>query len=163
MTYSAANCEERSRGQILQTYDHWGKTFKIEFDITVDEASPETWSNVFHFTEGGSCCGKGQRIPGFWVHNSGRFELCTAINNEGNYCPWYEQEQWNSFNYGQKYHFEISQDANGLFKIIMDGELKHEVQNSQAQDYNNVTAYLSNPWVAEFRGCLENFQVSKGN
>ena len=150
-------CEERSQGQILQTFDNWGNTFKIEFDITVDEAAPHQYANVFHFTNGENCCGKGSRIPAFWIEKPRRFLICTAINNNGNHC-WYNQ-----FDYGQKYHFEISQDANGIFKIIRDGQLKSEIQNSQPQDYNNVEAYLSDPWHVEFLGCIENFQVSKGN
>ena len=149
-------CEERSQGQIWQTFDNWGNTFKIEFDIKVDEAAPQTWVNVFHFTNGGNCCGKGSRIPAFWIQKPNHFLICTAIDNNGNYC-------WtNQFDYGQKYHFEISQDANGIFKIIRDGQLKSEIQNSQPQDYNNVKAYLSDPWHAEFLGCIENFQVSNG-
>ena len=157
LIYYIGSCEDRSQGQILQTFDNWGKTFKIEFDIKVDEAAPETYVNVFHFTNGGNCCGKGSRIPAFWIQKPRHFLICTAIDNNGNYC------RTNHFNYGQKYHFEISQDANGLFKIIRDGELKSEIQNSQPQDYNNVKAYLSDPWHAEFHGCVENFQVSKGN
>ena len=157
MTYSIGPCVERGRGLILQTYDHWGKTFKIEFDINVDEAAPETWVNVFHFTEGGNCCAKGRRIPALWVQKPRHFLLCTAIDNHGNYCWTY------AFNYGQKYHFEISQNANGLFKVMMDGQLKTEIQNSQPQDYDNVKSYLSDPWHAEFHGCLENFQASIGN
>ena len=70
---------------------------------------------------------------------------------------------WNyAFNYGQKYHLEISQEANGLFRVLMDGQLKTEIQNSQPQDYDNVKVYFSNPWHSEFHGCVENFQVSKG-
>ena len=83
--------------------------------------------------------------------------LCTAIDSNGNNC-------WTfAFDYGHKYHFEISQDANGLFKVMMDCQLKAQIQNSQPQDYNNVKAYLSDPWHAEFHGCLENFKASTGN
>ena len=131
----------------MQIYDHWGKTFKIEFDITVDEAASETYANVFAFSG---------RIPAFWVQKPRHFLIYTRIGNGLRYFS-------NEFNYGQKYHFEISQDANGLFKIIRDGQLKSEIQNSHPQDYNNVISYLSDPWHVEFLGCLENFQVSKGN
>ena len=157
ISYIGTCGEERSQGQILKTFDNWGNTFKIEFDIKVDEEAPQQWVNVFHFTNGEDCCLKGSRIPAFYIWKPRRFVICTAIDNSGNYY-------WtNQFDYGQKYHFEISQDANGIFKIIRDGQLKSEIQNSQPQNYNNVKAYLSDPWHAEFLGCIENFQVSKGN
>ena len=146
---------DRGQGQTLETYDNWGKTFEIEFDIKVDEAAPDTWVNIFHFTEGGNCCAKGTRIPALWIQKPKHFLLCTAIDDNGNYCWTY------AFDYGHKYHFEISQNDNGLFKVMMDGQLKTEIQNSQPQDYNNVKAYLSDPWHGEFHGCIENFQVSK--
>ena len=57
---------KRSKGQIMETYDKWGKTYRIEFDINVD-STESPWDNVFHFTTGGNCCGCGQRIPAFFA------------------------------------------------------------------------------------------------
>ena len=151
----AAQCLQASKGKILQTYDHWGKTFKIVFDIKVDEAASDPLVNIFHFTKGEKCCEKGERIPALWIQRD-HFLIGTAIDNDGNKFWTY------AFNYGQKYHLEISQDANGLFRVLMDGQLKTEIQNSQPQDYDNVKVYFSNPWDSEFHGCVENFQVSKG-
>ena len=153
-------CEmSNEKGKILQTFDKWGKTYKIEFDITVDEAPiGEKRANVFHFTNGGNCCLPGQRIPALFIHKSGRFLVCNSeLNKNGNLCKKYP------IKYGHKYHFIISQDSNGFFKIEIDGNLKYKAKNLKSQDYENVEAYVSDPWHLPFAGCLENFQVSKGN
>ena len=86
---------ERGQGQTLETYDNWGKTFEIEFDIKVDEAAPDTWVNIFHFTEGGNCCAKGTRIPALWIRSRGEILISTAIDNIGNKFWTY------ALNYGQ--------------------------------------------------------------
>ena len=145
---------KRSKGQIVETYDKWGKTYRIEFDINVDQTQ-SPWDNVFHFTTGGNCCGSGQRIPGFWAMGSGHFLICTQLHNNGNYCFVYK------FNFDQTYHFVIAQNGEGIFKIEMDGNVVQEIQNENPQDFDNVKAYFSDPWHAEFHGCLSNLQISK--
>ena len=48
---------ETSKGHIMKTYEKWGKTFRIEFDINVskiESIGPRGFpgDNVFHFTTG---------------------------------------------------------------------------------------------------------------
>ena len=65
------------------------------------------------------------------------------------------------FNLGQTYHVVIAQTGDGIFKIEMDGNVIEQIQNENPQDFDNVKAYFSDPWHAEFHGCLSNLQVSK--
>ena len=50
-----------------------------------------------------------------------------------------------------------------MYKIIVDGVVIHSIQNTQPEDYNNVKAYLSDPWKQTFNGCLENLELVPGN
>ena len=36
-------------------------------------------------------------------------------------------------------------------------------QNNNPQDFNNVMAYVSDPWSDPFQGCLENLELTPGN
>jgi hypothetical protein len=43
------------------------------------------WRNIFHFTNGGDCCGIGQRIPAVWFHgNCTRLHIRFSTNAGGN-------------------------------------------------------------------------------
>ena len=66
------------------------------------------------------------------------------------------------FNYGQRYLFELSQSVNGIFQIKMNGNIIRDIQIMKPQEYENVKAYLSNPWNDKFYGCVENFQLTEG-
>ena len=70
------------------------------------------------------------------------------------------------FEEGQKYHFVIEQtleDGIVMYKIIVDGEVVHSQQNNKPQNFNNVMAYVSDPWTPTFDGCLENLKLTPGN
>ena len=82
------------------------------------------------------------------------------MDGNGNY--WFNYE----FEEGQKYHFVIEQtveDGIVMYKIIVDGEVVHSKQNNNPQDFNNVMAYVSDPWRNPFDGCLENLELTPGN
>ena len=183
---SQETCEKVIQGRILQTSLHWGKTFKIKFDITVEEGDErkDQFMNVFHFTQAADSCDKVVvdflppkaqaqyckpsvkspknpadylSIPAFWIHDSGYFLICNSmIDNEEQPC------HKEPFNYGQRYLFELSQSVNGIFQIKMNGNIIRDIQIMKPQEYENVKAYLSNPWNDKFYGCVENFQLTEG-
>ena len=116
-------------------------------------------ANVLHLTTGGNCCGNGQRIPAVHVQNK-KFHISTSLNGNGNSKFKYKYEKH------QKYHIVIQQSLeNGLvmYKIIVDGEVVYSQQNNQPQNFNNVMAYVSDPWSDPFDGCLENLELTPGS
>ena len=147
------------RGQIIQTFEKWGSTFKVEFDIMANKAKTG-YTNVLHLTTGEDCCGNGQRIPSVYINQHGEFVIITSLNGNGNY--WFNY----NFNDGQKYHFVIEQtfeDGIVMYKIVVDGEVALSQQNNQPQNFNNVMAYVSDPWNPTFDGCMENLKFTPGN
>ena len=132
-------------------------TFKVEFDITANRAQTD-YTNVLHLTTGENCCGNGQRIPAVYI--SSVIVIITSLDGNGNHWVNYP------FVDGQKYHFVIEQtleDGIVMYKIIVDGEVFYSKQNNQPQNFNNVMAYVSDPWTPTFDGCLENLELTPGN
>ena len=86
--------------------------------------------------------------------------ITTSQNGNGDY--WFNY----AFVDGQKYHFVIEQtleDGIVMYRIIVDGEVVHSKQNNKPQSFNNVMAYVSDPWTPTFDGCLENLKLTPGN
>ena len=149
------------KGQIIQTFEKWGSTFKVEFDITANRALAGGFTNVLHLTTGENCCGNGQRIPSVFITEWRQFYISTSLDGNGNHDFYYQY-----FEEGQKYHFVIEQtleDGIVMYKIIVDGEVVHSQQNNKPQNFNNVMAYVSDPWTPTFDGCLENLKLTPGN
>ena len=100
-----------------------------------------------------------------WIVNYGLiqisfFKICT--NLPGRNFPGLKHRCFtHEMNYGQKYHFVISQNEEGIFKIEKDGKVTKEDFNYNPKDYDNVKGYFSDPWQPGFHGCLSNLQVSK--
>ena len=89
-----------------------------------------------------------------------KFHISTSLNGNGNSKFKYKYEKH------QKYHIVIQQSLeNGLvmYKIIVDGEVVYSQQNNQPQNFNNVMAYVSDPWSDPFDGCLENLELTPGS
>ena len=140
-------------GQIIQTFEKWGNTFKVEFDITANKAKTG-YTNILHLTAGENW----NRIPAVFI--SQVFVIITSL--DGNVNHWVNVP----FVDGQKYHFVIEQtleDGIVMYRIIVDGEVVHSKQNNKPQSFNNVMAYVSDPWTPTFDGCLENFKLTPGN
>ena len=144
------------KGQIIQTFEKWGSTFKVEFDIIAFKAKTGL-TNVLHLTTGESCpsffC---HRIPSVYINQWGQFHIYTSFGKRTVY----------KFEDGQKYHFAIEQtleDGIVMYKVIVDGQVVHSEQNNKPEDFNNVMAYVSDPWDPTFDGCLENLKLTPGN
>ena len=107
-------------------------------------------------------------ISAFWVSKNLRtdrpqydlgFHFCLQNKKEVNYCKNFPI--WK----GEQYHVWLSQDKNDMFKIKIVGENPidgDEIEfKNPVKDFDDVTAYVSDPWHPAFSGCLLNFQVSK--
>ena len=70
------------------------------------------------------------------------------------------------FEIDRKYHFVIEQtleDGIVMSKVIVDGEVVYSQQNNYYNNYNNVIAYVSDPWKDPFDGCLDNLKFTPGS
>ena len=146
--------------QILGKYPIWGQYYRVEAEITMYDLPNATWLNVFHFTENDNCCQLGHRIPALMIHQDGYFHICSGVNDIGDYCFDY------NFKIGNKYHIVIQQKPENyeavIYKIIVNNQIIHKVQNIQLKEYTDVHVYVSDPWHSPFSseyGLLENFSI----
>ena len=148
---------------MVREFKNWGENFKIEFNIKITK-QPGDYINVIHFTANGNGLVYGDRIPAVYIRG-GKVYFFSAIN--GNFNHNYQ------FDYQLKhmYHIIIKQykgkGYNGLaywFEIIIDGESKFKIQNTQQKSFPNVKFYASDPWYDPFSsefGCFGNITISK--
>ena len=147
--------------EILDYYPLWSNIYRVEADITVIALPKREELNVFHFTQSSACCNMGDRIPAVYVNNAGYFDISSGVNNNGNYKFKY------NFTLGKKYHIAIQQylqiGKNFIYRIEVNGQIVHTVQNYQPNNYTDVKVYASDPWnipLSSEYGLLENFKIS---
>ena len=149
------------KSQILTTFPKWGHSYKVEFDITVNEVPTAEWTNIFHFTKGENLRRLGDRIPAAWINSRGYIQISSSVNQNKDVYIHYDD-----FTIGKKHHYTIQQlpDSDGLMKftIEIDGKVMKSMVNNNPQDYENVKLYVSDPWHDSFQtryGKLENLHA----
>ena len=61
---------------------------------------------------------------------------------------------------------EVNQLRRGgryIYRILVDEEEVHSVENENPQEFTNVSVYLSNPWLPSTIGEIRSFQVATNN
>ena len=142
-------CWDIANGKKFKEFQNWGLLYTVEFEITVTNAG-SGWTNVFHFTANDNYGDYGDRIPALFINSDGYFHICSAVNGNHDFCQNYD------FEIGKMYHIIIQQykGYDGLsywFEIIVDGELKFQIENTQPKSFSSVTLYTSDPWYTSFR------------
>ena len=140
---------------------NWGKEYKIEFGIKVLKLPSEEWTNVFHFTAYDNNIEKyGDRIPAVFILNNGQAYVCSAINDDKNFCKVY------TFELGKKYQATIQQfkkDGKYWYEIIIDGKSEFKIENGNPKSFANVKFYRSDPWYPPFSsdlGMIDDFKIT---
>ena len=143
---------------VLQVIPKWGAQFRVSAYITVTDSLIHKRENIFHFTQGGSKAQYGDRIPAMWANRNGYFTIVSAVSGDNNHRFDYP------YNLGKQYHVVIQQHLNSdgkvMYEIIIDGLLKHAVENNLPRDFTNVKAYVSNKWQKPFDGLVEDFEFT---
>ena len=172
-----------TKGNLIKTLPKWGRLYRVEANITVNKLPIAYWTNVFHFTQNGNQYAYGDRIPAIFIKSinqqNGYFYICSGVNGNKNYCKDFK------FDLSTKYRLLIEQFEEGgkiLFKIEVTAllinydisstrittktSMFHEVENKNAQDFNNVKVYVSNPWFSAFNhsyGLLDKLKITIPN
>ena len=141
-------CQKIEKGKLSKHYQNWGNVFQISFDIVVTRLPYSSWMNVFHFTATNrNCCGHGDRIPALYINRNGHFYFISLLNNNGNY---YRAVK---FELGVTYHVTIQQSKSGdnfWYEILINGESKLKIENSNPKVFSTVRLYTSDPWHDSF-------------
>ena len=136
---------------MVKEYKNWGKGYKIEFGIKVLKL-PNQPTNILHFSAyNNNNKMYGDRIPAVFIHKEGYARICSAINDEKNFCKDL------NFELGKKYQATIQQlkkDGKYWYEIITDGESSFKTENGKPKSFANVKLYASDPWHAPFSSDL---------
>ena len=125
--------------------------YTVEFDIMVTN-SVSGWTNVFHFTADGNYDNYGDRLPALYINTGEYFHICSAVNGNANY--------WQNFDFelGKQYQITIRQFKTSRetywYEIIIDGESRLKIENTQPQSFSSVKLYMSDPWYTSFSSDL---------
>ena len=103
----------------------------------------------------------GARIPAFFVKKSSAFLLRTSLGNNQNFGI--------TFNYviGETYHVVIQQykyESKYWFKVIVNDEVKEDIENEKPQSFSNVRFYTSDEFWPSFSykyGIVCNFKIQQ--
>ena len=145
-----------------ESFQNWGASYSIEFDIVVNKLPSSQWTNVFRFTAtNGNFGSHGDCIPALFVNNNGFFSFRTSLSNQGDFASNI------NFATGEHYHVIIQHFNNSgqyPYKIIMNDEVKENIVNNNPHSWSNVNLYTSDSFETSFTsefGSICNFTVQQ--
>ena len=147
-----------SKGKLLETLPNWGSLYTVEADIFFSKNSlkPDL-INIFHFTQSANNGSYGSRIPAVFIWN-GQFHICSGVSGNQSFCL------QTNFYVGKKHHLKIQQfksEEKKIYEVKINGKTLYSGENTDPKDFENVEAYVSDPWHDAFTseyGVLENFK-----
>ncbi|XP_065671442.1 uncharacterized protein LOC100209097 isoform X2 [Hydra vulgaris] len=149
------------RGRIIAEIPKLDKEYLISFDVNPNKFVAG-WHSVIHFTTGSDIAKYGDRVPGIWFHEDGNggLHIAAAINGITNRYFNTKPIKINVWS-----NIEISQTLKGavyVYTIRINGEMVFSEINNQAQYFDNVKVYASDPWYEVQDGSIRNLFLCNG-
>nr|XP_047133477.1 uncharacterized protein LOC100212045 [Hydra vulgaris] len=149
------------KGKIIAEIPKLDKEYLIAFDLNPYSFDVD-WHSVVHFTVGSNNARNGDRIPGIWFHENGDGTLLivSSINGNRNYGVTTNPFQLNLWS-----NIEVTQILRGtahIYTIRINGNVFYSEVNNQAQSFDNVKVYASDPWHEVQNGSIKNFFIVNG-
>ncbi|XP_065662973.1 uncharacterized protein LOC136085581 [Hydra vulgaris] len=147
------------KGNIIAEIPTLDKEYLISFDVYPNNFVPY-YHSVIHFTIGSNIDYYGDRTPGIWFHKNGTLHIAAPINGYENYFF-----NTNPFKLNLWTNIEVSQFLKTtyyLYTIRINGDVIFSVINNQAQKFENVKVYASDPWYEVQDGFIKNFFIING-
>ena len=120
--------------------------WSLEFEIIALGDQGPNWSNIIHVTNGENYGSPGNRYPAVFV-NKGRQQLSinSYVNGNDNYGYTnpndISREEWTKIIIEQ-----IERDSKIIYRIEINGETVHEVENTTPTEFRDMTLYAADPW-----------------
>ena len=148
------------KNRLLATMTRLEKQYSLHLEFMITESFPENdYYNLFHaiMNENGDVYGS--RTPAIWINYEDGYMYAhtnSAVNGNEAYvyntpATRVQLNKWNIISVSQT---KVGGDY--LYKVGMNGELKHMVNNTQPQAFQNVKIYISNPWTPAVPGYVRN-------
>ncbi|XP_065641947.1 uncharacterized protein LOC105847729 isoform X1 [Hydra vulgaris] len=147
------------KNNLIAVFETFPNEYEISFELYLTNFINQ-WTSVLHFTIGDDKSKYGDRIFSFYFFNNFP-EISSSIN--GNY---YVKVLSSPLNLMEWNKFFISHSLlNGIYTYVvkMDDTVIITLQNTNAQPFEYVRLYTSNPWYYAQPGYIRNLVVSNVN
>ena len=140
----------------MATIGKLGKQYSLHVEVMVTELFPTTaYYNIYHATISGDLDAYGSRIPAIYIHHeNGYVFVHTSSAVSGNRKYTYNTPT-SPLQLNKWITIDVSQTMIGddyQYKVAMNGEVLHMVNNTHTQEFLNVKIYISNPWRSAVPG-----------
>jgi len=146
-----------TRSRKATTIERLAKDWTVSVDIKLDSKT-NGWTNLFHFTDNGNCCGKGDRSPAVFIYSqSSRMLIQSQHHSSGNIeLP---LQKWANLKMQQK----KETDGSYYFYIYLDNVQRYKRRTYHTAEYQGVKVYTSDPWYNVANAEMKNFHFKNGN
>ena len=158
----------------MTTITKLGKEWRISFYFepsnygTAPEGDTTTnTTNLLHLTQRGntddSLEEQGKRILAINFQPNRGMIVAASIGNELNYERNFTA---NLLPLNKQSFVEVSQlliEGKYLYRILVDEEELHSVENPNPQEFRNASVYVSNPWMSSTPGLVYDLQMETNN
>lgn len=154
------NAQKLARNKLLKTLPNVNGEYRVSFDALVrDVDSSQLWHNMIHLSTGENKVHRGNRIPGLWLFKNGRLHVTSDVNGDLNYITDDTQafplNRWVSIVVQSKKTHGVH-----IYSVTVDGRKIREVENKDAELYQNVKVYAADPWYPAANAYIRNLQTT---
>ena len=131
------------------------KQYDISFDF-YPTSFVAGYHSVLHMTISGDTDVYGCRVPGIWL-SPNTITVDNAVNGH-----WYYRVVSSSFQRNEWHNMRLTQtleDGQYVYRVYLNGIKIHQIVNTQAEEFNNVKVFVSNPWVAAQPGYIRDLHI----
>ncbi|XP_065662118.1 uncharacterized protein LOC136084861 [Hydra vulgaris] len=149
------------KGKIIAEIPKLDKEYLISFDFYPNKFVPD-YHSVIHFTNGTDISNNDGRTPDIWFNEDGKGALYVTVPMDGYQSNFFNTDPlklnlWTNIEVSQ-----FLQSAYYLYTIRINGDVVFSTINSQAQTFENVKVYASDPWYEAQDGFIKNFFIING-
>ncbi|XP_066924021.1 uncharacterized protein [Clytia hemisphaerica] len=132
-------------------------SFQVKFNISANHTTTDDYCSIVHVAHNSQLYGK--RTPALFYQRVNKELLVdSAVNGNNKYRNRY------GIMLNTEYNVEIRQryKSGGVYKysIFLNGDEVHSTDNTQAQQFYDVTVYISNPWVFPCIGVVSELKMT---
>jgi len=138
-----------SQNNLLTTIPRLTKEWVVEFCFKPTNFNYGDWTNIIQMTIGGRHGSYGDRTPGVFYHPTqlgpSQLYFASAVNNNPNFShnlPAPSVGKWTKIRVSQ----ELLNTNKLMYRVIIDGVEKINVENKNTGLFQNVKVFAANPW-----------------
>ena len=150
-----------TKNRAVATIPRFGKVYTVQFEFKVTQSKYQYWCNIVHITTGGDYEDYGNRIASVFIkyHGDGNVEsiINSPVNGNKGYNTFLEYPSMNKWVMVKVTQVKACDDY--VYKVEVDGNEVDKVKNTKPMRFENVTVYVSNPWIIAPPGYIRNLII----